>query len=173
MSGFNLSELNFSGVQLNSGGGFLSPGRYVVKTSEARLVPLRDDGSMKLEVRLTDVDQGSSVRISLNVFNRNSQKNTEIAQKDLYSLIVYGGHPGAAQANPLQFTGVNGLNGLTVGVILKAGNAYVDKNGIERTPSELSAFVDPSEIDPATYTPRPIPVKGAAAPAGDFHGVPF
>lgn len=170
MSGFNLTDLNLSDVEVQSGGGFLKPGRYVVKTSEAKLVPLgSNDGSMKVEVKLTEVNGAGSYKAGLNVYNRKSTTNTEIARKQLKAMLTFGGHH-----NPDHPGAISSYNGLTVGVVIKESGSYVDKNGVTRTGSDVSAFIDPAEIDPATYTPRVIASRPTgAAPAAFTDGIPF
>ncbi len=168
-SGFSLSNLNLSGVDLSSGGGYLKPGRYIVKTSEAKLVPLAsNDGSMKLEIRLTATDGSGSLVARLNIHNKKSKENTEIALKELKSMLFYGGHP-----NP-DFPGaISTYNGLTVGALIKAGQQYKDKNGVDRIASDPSAFFDPADIDPVNFSPRPgLPKQNTASrPLDD--GIPF
>lgn len=169
MSGFNLTDLNLSDVEVSTGGGFLKPGRYVVKTSEAKLVPLAsNDGSMKLEIKLTDVNGQGSYKASMNIFNRASKQNTDIARKELKSMLFYGGHP-----NPDHPGGIHSYNGLTVGVLIKEGKPYVDKNGVQRVGSDLSAFIDPADIDPATFTPRQVLPKAATAGHTFNDSIPF
>lgn len=166
MSGFNLTDLNLSDVEVTSGG-FLKPGRYIVKTSEAKLVPIGNDGSMKIEIKLTDVTGQGSYRASLNVYNRQHPTNTEIARKQLKAMLTFGGHP-----NPSHPGHIATYNGLTVGVAIKEGRSYTDKNGVSRVGSEVSAFFDPAEIDPVNYTPRPIlPAATATRPFDD--SIPF
>lgn len=169
MSGFNLTDLNLSGVEVSSGGGLLKPGRYIVKTSEAKLEPLAsNDGSVKIEIRLTDISGQGSMRVSLNVFNRTSPKNTEIAREQLKAMLFFGGHP-----NPNHPGAISTYNGLTTGVIIKEGKPYTDKKtGATRTGSDLSTFIDPSEIDPESYTPRaPLPKVSAGHSLNDE--IPF
>lgn len=171
MSGFNLTELNLSGVEVSSGGGLLKPGRYIVKTSEAKLVPLAsNDGSVKVEVKLTEVNGQGTFRAGLNVFNRASPKNTEIAREQLKAMLFFGGHP-----NPNHPGSIHTYNGLTVGVLIKEGKPYIDKNtGQQRIGSELAGFVDPSDIDPANFAAPRAPLTKVAAVGGALNDeIPF
>lgn len=170
MSGFNLTDLNLSDVDVSSGGGLLKPGRYICKTSEAKLAPLAsNDGSMKIEVKLTDTNGAGSYKASINVFNRSSAKNTEIAREQLKAMLFFGGHPSPNHPGP-----ITTYNGLTVGVAIKEGKPYADKTtGQMRTGSDLAAFFDPADLDPTAYTPRPVLPKVATAARPFDDSIPF
>lgn len=152
---FNFNELNLSDADVSSGGNYLKPGKYVVKVSDVKIAPSKkNDGSMVMALKISDVNSGGSLNHWINILVKSSVQATEIGRSELKTLLFYGGHP-----NPDKPGDVSLINGLTVGVVI-GESKYTDKRtGEEKTGSEVKAFIDPSEIDPSRFSPKALPEK--------------
>jgi hypothetical protein len=136
IDGFDFSQLNLDDVQAASAPGFLPPGRYVCKTSDAKVEATKDKGGNFVAVRLRDVTGKGTIIARLNVRNRSAEA-TRIGLEQLKALLVCGDHP---DPNNIGALGVSSINGLTVGVIVK----HEMYNGEDR--SSVSGFCKPSDV---------------------------
>jgi hypothetical protein len=137
--GFNFNDLDLTGVKASAGVGVLPPGKYVVRTSKAEIGDTKKkDGSKQLSVLCTDVDGNGIITAYINVFNKTSEKATEIGREQLRALLEFGGHP-----SPDRPGDISTLNGLTVGIIV-GRETYEGK-----TSSKVKGFCLPSEVQPS------------------------
>lgn len=126
-----LSEVDISRSDTN----ILKPGRYVCKVTDAKVDA--KDGKYSLVVQLQDTASDGQIRAYLTLHNPNSAKATEVGQKQLKQLAVFGGHK---DPNNAPSHGVDSFKGLVAGVCV-AENTY---NG--KTRSQVSYFFDPKEL---------------------------
>lgn len=163
---FSFDQLNLSGVEVSKGGGSLAPGKYVCKTKDAKLRDTRTGGK-QLEVSLEDVDGHGSIRTWINVHVPSSQEATRIGREQLKALLVHGGH-----SNPDSPGDIRNMNGLTVGVAVKAEE--YEKDGEKRTGSKVHYFCPPSEISPAKSGGTSKPSESQTGGFGDMDDeIPF
>lgn len=113
--GFSFSSLVLSGVQAAAGVSVLEPGKYVCKTSGAEMIDTKNGTGKRLKVLLKDVQGKGVITDRINLHLPNSQRATEIGLEQFKALLVHGGHPDPD--NPGD-SGLNAVNGLTVGVIV-------------------------------------------------------
>lgn len=155
---FNFNELNLSDAEVQTGGLMLKPGRYVVKVKDAKVGDTKNrDGGKVMTVQLEDTNGGGSITHWINVASRSAEAQ-RIGRNELKTLLHFGGHP-----NPDRPGDVALIKGLVVGCIVKPSK--FTKNGVEKEGSEVGNFVDPADIDPAKYTPRPPLAQKQQAPS--------
>lgn len=136
--GFDLGALNLDGVQAAAGSAVLPVGRHVCTIKSVKLADTKTkDGSKMLEVLLIEVNNKGVITARINVHNVKSQEATRIGQEQLKALAV---HAGAPDPNRPFATGVNALNGNTVGVVV-GSEVY---EGERR--SRVTGFCDPKEV---------------------------
>lgn len=151
---FNFNELNLSSYEI-SGGSVLPPGKYVCEVKSAKVEPTaKKDGSMRLAVKLSDLDGAGNINANINVYINGSAEATRIGRNELKSLLFYGGHP-----NPNSPSDVNTMIGLKVGVVVKE-RKYI-KDGVEKTAHDVAAFIDPHEVKPEVYKKKELPTQAA------------
>ncbi len=161
----NIADLDLSGSEAKAArGGLLKPGRYLCRTSDAKVKPC--SGGMQLNWTLTAVD-GSGVIQDFIIYHHTSAEAVRIGKDKIKAGLTFGGHP-----NPNKPGNVNTYNDLLVGVTVVADdNTYVDKNGVTRTRgSQVQGYFDPKELGTTTIGAA----AGAArrAPAVDDE-IPF
>lgn len=164
---FNFSELNLSGAEVQSGGSMLKPGKYIATVKEVKVTPTsKNDGSVKMDLVLEAANGGGTIKHWINLYNKTSAEATRIGRNELKTLLHFGGHP-----NPNQPGDVALIKNLTVGLLIK--EAKYTKNGVEKTGSEVGAFIDPAEVDPERYTPRPLAAPPEKKGDGFADDIPF
>lgn len=135
---FDFGNLSLSGVQASAGVAGLPPGRYVVKTKDAKLESTKaNDGSKFLFIRLVDLAGKGAISDRINVFLRGKEEATKIGLGQLKALCAHGGHPDPDNVGK---HGVGALNGLTVGIIVGSETYLGEKR------SRVSGYCEPSDV---------------------------
>lgn len=170
MSNWDIRDLNLTGVDIQRAATTLPPGKYVCRTSDAK-VQTNKAGGFQIVVKLTDVDGAGSVTDYITVkapagASPNAQKAAEIGRERLKALLTYGGH-----SNPDHPGDISRYNGLVVGVIVEQGEDWTDENGVVRKgggkPKRNGAYFDPKMLG---YEGAPL----AEQPADDLNDmIPF
>ncbi len=134
--GFDFGSLNLNNVIAATAATVLAPGRYVCTTSDAKIESTKDKAGKFISVRLRDVKGRGIITARLNIHNKSAQA-VQIGLEQLKGLLVAGGHP---DPDNIGSCGVDSINGLTVGVVVKP-DSY---NGEER--SQVGAFCKASDV---------------------------
>jgi hypothetical protein len=136
-SGFSLSSLNLSGVQAASGTSVLMPGRYVCDTKNAKVEQTKDKTGRFISVLCVDASGKGVITARLNIVNKSAEAQ-RIGWEQLKGLCEHGGHPNPN--NPFEDDTPNSLNGLRVGVVVKADSYQGEPR------SQVGGFCDPKTV---------------------------
>lgn len=144
----SLTDMDLTTTQM-SGGGVLTPGRYVVRVKEATFEKTQTGGA-GVRFKLEDVNGSGVISYWINTHLPGKEKAQEIGRGELKRLLTVGGHP-----NPNKPSDIGLYKGLTFGATIRA-NTYEDKFKNVRNSVEVGAVFDASEIDPAKYPPKAV-----------------
>ena len=109
----SFSDLDLSSVKEAKGVSILQPGTYDVKVVNAEWQEMANGNGNQVMVELEDIDGSGSIRHWINVRHKTSDMAQEIGQRQLKSLLQFGGHP-----NPDKPGDINTIQGLYVGVVV-------------------------------------------------------
>ncbi|CAB4159099.1 hypothetical protein UFOVP708_52 [uncultured Caudovirales phage] len=155
-SGFDITQLSLSGVQAATGVVLLPPGRYLCRIKGIKLESTKLKDGKFLAVSLVEINNKGSITARLNVQNKSAEA-TRIGMEQLKGLAE---SCGAADPNQPFAQGLTSLDGMEVGVIVKADNY----NG--KTSSQVSGFCKPNDVGAQDGAP-------AAAGSIGLGDVPF
>ena len=144
----SFSELDLSTVTEAKGVSILQPGTYDVRVANAEWQEMNNGNGHQVMVELEDVDGGGSIRHWINVHHKTSKQAQEIGQRQLKSLLQFGGHP-----SPDKPGDIATLRGLHVGVVIGMSKE-------RRNPNTGQVMVSRPEV------------KGYRMPASDSAPVP-
>ena len=157
---FSFSNLSLSGVEAAAGSSVLSPGKYVVKVTEAKVEDTKAGTGKVLKIRLSCKD--GVISDNINIYNPSAEA-TKIGLEQLKALLVNGGHP---DPDNIGVHGVPSIVGLTVGVI-------VGSEMYQGSPSsKVKGYLHPDKVG-ATASAAAGFKLAAAAPAIGPDGLPF
>ena len=107
------SELDLSGIEEARGVSILQPGTYDVRVLTAEWQEMNNGNGHQVMVELEDTAGTGTIRHWINVHHKTSKQAQEIGQRQLKSLLQFGGHP-----NPDKPGDISSLRGLIVGAVV-------------------------------------------------------
>lgn len=161
---FSFTDLDLTNVSVSTGGSMLSPGDYVAKVVDAKIIATKDKTGHRFEAKFQDTKGGGSITYWMNVNLPGKPEATKIGREQLKSLAYFGGHP-----TPDKPGDVKSFFGLTVGI------RVIETTYDGKKSAEVQYVCDPAKFDPTSFVAKPEPVRTAtpflAAVGGDT--IPF
>jgi len=109
----SFNELDLSAVAESRGVSLLQPGTYDVKVLNAEWQEMSNGNGHQVMVELEDTGGTGTIRHWINVSHKTSKQAQEIGQRQLKSLLQFGGHP-----NPDKPGDIGTMRGLIVGAVV-------------------------------------------------------
>ena len=127
---FDFSTLDLSQNKVELGRSTLKPGRYACVIKEAKIV-VSPKGATMLRVVFLEEESGltasTNFTMALKRTDDNARKAIDIARNKLKTLLTLSGHP-----SPNNPGDVASLIGHRVGVVVEAGEDWIDDKGVKR-----------------------------------------
>ena len=148
----SFSDLDLSTVAEAKGVSILQPGTYDVRVANAEWQEMNNGNGHQVMVELEDVSGTGSIRHWINVHHKTSKMAQEIGQRQLKSLLQFGGH--SSPDKPGDIATVCGLHvGVVVGMSKERRNPNTGK--IMESRPEVKGYRMP------TSDSAPVPETGA------------